>query len=430
MTEKIGYIGLGAMGGALSAHLIGAHELTVFDRNKAAVEAMAAKGARAAPSAAELARHCDVVLLCLPRSSDVHEVLFGPDGIAEALMPGTLLIDQTSGVPLVTMQIAEKLSGLGVEMVDAPVSGGIPAAQSGRVTVIASGPDTAWARAEPVLNRMTSKVYRCSDRVGDGQALKLVNNAIGGGYRMATLELVALARKAGLGLAGTVAAINAGPAANFTSTNMLAGLVEGRSTTDFALLLMIKDLNQALALGAATGSAMPVTSAARSLMQMGCHLFGDGAKLDDVIPLIERLSGMTFADGSEAAPSTDTDAALPGQIELGIVTCNLIAVSECVAAGKSFGLSPAEMARILNVGSAWSAISADILPALEAGRAPELRWSLGEAAAALDALEALAARHALPALIPGLALGLVRDAVTRHGAEASLGKLTFGYDRG
>lgn len=424
MTVRVGYLGLGAMGGALSAHLAKGHDLTVIDRNPAAVAALVAKGAKAAQSAAGLARDCDIILLCLPRTSDVRDALFAAGGLAEGLAPGTLVIDQTSGNPGQTAKIAADLAKQGVQMMDAPVSGGIPAAQAGKVTIIASGPDAAWARAEPVLAAMTDKVFRCSARVGDGQALKLVNNAIGAGYRMATLELVALGRAAGLGLAPMVAALNGGPAANFTSRNMLAGLVEGRSTTNFALSLMVKDLNEALALGAATGSAMPMTAGARSLMQMGLHLMGQTAKLDDVIPLTERLAGVSLTGGASAAGK-----ALLAQIELATVACNLIAVSECVAMGRRFGLSGDAMARILAVGSAWSAVCEDVLPAMAKGERPALRWTLKDAEKALSALSLRAAAVGVPLLLPQVALAYVQDARTWLGEKASLGQITFGYDQ-
>lgn len=421
---RIGYLGLGAMGGALSAHLAKGHDLTVMDRNPAAVAALVDMGAKAASSAADLARACDIILLCLPRTSDVREALFASGGLAEGLSPGKLVIDQTSGNPGQTTKIAADLAKQGVQMMDAPVSGGIPAALAGRVTIIASGPDAAWSRAEPVLRAMTDKVFRCSPRVGDGQALKLVNNAIGAGYRMATLELVALGRAAGLGLAPMVATLNAGPAANFTSRNMLAGLVDGRSTTNFALSLMVKDLNEALALGVATGSSMPMTAGARSLMQMGLHLLGAAAKLDDVIPLTERLAGVSLT-----GDQTTASKPLLAQIELATVVCNLIAVSECLAMGRRFGLSGEEMARILAVGSAWSAVSDDILPAMAKGSRPALRWSLKDAEKALSALSLHAANLGLPLVLPQMALAYVQDARTWLGGKANLGQITFGYDQ-
>jgi 3-hydroxyisobutyrate dehydrogenase len=423
VTVRIGYLGLGAMGGALSAHLARAHDLTVIDRNPAAVAALVAKGAKAANSAAELARDCDIILLCLPRTSDVRDALFGSGGLAEGLALGKLVIDQTSGNPGQTAKIAADLAKLGVQMMDAPVSGGIPAAQAGKVTIIASGPDAVWLRAEPVLRAMADKVFRCSPRVGDGQALKLVNNAIGAGYRMATLELVALGRAAGLGLAPMVAALNTGPTANFTSRNMLVGLVEGRSTTNFALSLMVKDLNEALALGVATGSSMPMTAGARGLMQMGLHLLGKDAKLDDVIPLTERLAGVSLSGEQVAA-----NKPLLAQIELAVVVCNLIAVAECLAMGRRFGLSGAEMARILAVGSAWSAVSDDILPAMAKGERPALRWTLKDAEKALSALSLQAATLGVPLVLPQMALAYIQDARTWLGEKANLGQITFGYE--
>jgi 3-hydroxyisobutyrate dehydrogenase len=262
---KVGYVGLGAMGSSLSKHLTDVFDLTVFDRNPVAVSALIAQGAKQASSGAELARACDVIVLCLPRTSDVQEALFGLNGLAEGLSPGKLVIDQTSGIPRETAAIAATLASRGVATVDAPVSGGIPAAQNRKVTVIASGADAAWAIAEPVLLAMTNSVFRCSNRVGDGQALKLVNNAIGAGYRMATLELVALGRKMGLSLSRLVKTLNEGQGANFTTRHMLVGVMEGRSTTNFALALMIKDLDAALSLGAETASPMPMTSGARGL---------------------------------------------------------------------------------------------------------------------------------------------------------------------
>ena len=416
----VGYVGLGAMGGALAGHLTKVHDLIVLDRNPAAVAAM--QGARGAGSGAELARDAEVIFLCLPRTSDVHDAIFGPGGLAEGLSPGKLIIDQTSGVPGQTAAIAAELATRGVMMLDAPLSGGVPAAQAGTVTIITSGPDAAWAKGEALLRAMTAKVYRCSDRVGDGQALKLVNNAIGMGFRVAALELVALGRKAGLGLAPMVAGLNAGPGANFTTRGMLVGLVEGRSTINFALSLMAKDLSEALALGLATGSAMPFTGATRSTVQMGLAILGKDAKLDDVIGLTGQLAQV------EMRGEGGTDPELQALIDTGVLVGNVIAVSECVAMGRKLGLIPAEMARILNVGSAWCAVSDAILPALAAGQVPKLPVTLGQACDALSALAARSASLGTPFILPGFALAQVQEAARLYGPQSSLGRLTFGYE--
>ena len=422
MTKlRIGYLGLGAMGGALAIHLVKGFDLAVFDRNPEAMAKLAALGAHAANSAAELARRSDVILLCLPRTTDVQAALFGNGGLAEGLSAGKLVIDQTSGVPSLTHAMAQKLASQGVAMMDAPLSGGIPAAQAGTVTIIASGDDDAWLRAEPILKAMTAKVFRCSERVGDGQALKLVNNAIGAGYRMATLELVALGRKCGLNLGVIVDALNSGDAANFTSRNMLAGLVEGRSTTNFALSLMVKDLNEALALGSATTAAMPMTSGARAVMQIGLNLLGKDARLDDVIPLTEKLADVVLKENAPSRPSNK--AQILAAIIAVTILCNTIAVCECVAMGAKFGLSTIEMARILNVGSAWSATLEKILPALARSTSPTLGITLGETATAAKFLMQLSASVGAPLLLPNIAMGYLQPAIHAIGETADLGAI-------
>ena len=108
----VGYVGLGAMGGALAGRLVNAFDLRVLDRNPAAVAAFEAIGARGAASGADMARNCDVVVLCLPRTADVREAIFGPGGLAEGLSPGKLVIDQTSGVPDQTSELAAELAAL------------------------------------------------------------------------------------------------------------------------------------------------------------------------------------------------------------------------------------------------------------------------------------------------------------------------------
>jgi 3-hydroxyisobutyrate dehydrogenase len=420
--QTVGYVGLGAMGGALAGHLTNTYDLLVLDRSPAAVALLEGKGARGVVSGAALAREADVICLCLPRTADVREAIFGAGGLAEGLSPGKLIIDQTSGVPEQTAAIAAELAARGVLMLDAPLSGGVPAAQAGTVTIIASGSDAAWAKGEAVLRAMTAKVYRCSDRVGDGQALKLVNNAIGMGFRVNALELVALGRKAGLGLGAMVDRLNAGPAANFTTRGMLVGLVEGRSTTNFALSLMAKDLSEAMALGLATGSALPLTGATRSTVQMGLALLGRDAKLDEIIALTGQLAQVEMRGEGQA------DATLMALIEVGVLVGNVIAVAECVAMGRRYGLHPAEMSRILNVGSAWSAVSDTILPALAAGKVPDLPMSLDQASQALSALAARSASLGTPFILPGIALAMVQEAARQHGSAASLGHLTFGFE--
>ena len=308
---QIGYIGLGAMGSALAGRLIPAHKLVVWDLNAVAVAAFERRGAATAPSAAELARRCDVVLLCLPRSADVRQVVFGPGGLAEGLTPGKIVIDQTSGMPGETREIARQLAERGVEMIDAPVSGGVAGASGGTISIMASGPDSAYEKALPVLTAISPNVFRCGSRVGDGQAMKLVNNVLSAGCRLATLEVVAMGRKMGLSLAAMTDVINKGSGRNRTSKLMLQNMVDGKaSASSFAMSLMLKDMNQAIALGMDAGAPTPITSAVRALLQIGVSQLGDKAQLEEVLGLIESMARTRIADdapGAAMQPATSSD---------------------------------------------------------------------------------------------------------------------------
>ena len=171
---------------------------------------------------------------------------------------------------------------------------------------------------------------------------------------------------------------------------------------------------------------MPMTAAARGVMQIGLHLLGRDAKLDDVIQLTEQLAGIKFKDTATSSTLLD-EPKLTDAIELATVVCNALAVSECVAMGAKFGLRLEEMARILNAGSAWSAISEKILPALANGEAPQLAATLGEANAALTRLTRLTGDAGVPLMLPYAALGSLQRVMNVHGESADLGALTSAF---
>jgi 3-hydroxyisobutyrate dehydrogenase len=300
---NVGYIGLGAMGGALARQIIGKFPLRVLDLNPVIVADFEKKGAIAAPTAADMARQCDVVLMCLPRSSDVGNVLFGANGLLEGLSPGKILIDQTSGIPDQTRAFARRLSESGVVLFDAPVSGSMAAAEAGTVSIITSGPKDAYERARPVLEAISRHVYRCGDRVGNGQTMKSVNNLMNTGCRFSTLEIVALGRKMGLPLEVMTEAINHTTARNFTSTGMLHAIAEGRQATNFGLALQLKDTNQALSLSVESCTPMPITTVVRGLLQIGVNTLGKNPQLEQMIGLIESLAGVRFVDPAPVAQS-------------------------------------------------------------------------------------------------------------------------------
>jgi len=295
---RVGYIGLGAMGGALARHLVGKFPLTVFDLSPTVVQGFVDSGASAAASPADVARASDVVLLCLPRSSDVQKVIFGAGGLAEGLSSGSIVVDQTSGVPSETREFARQLAETGVALFDAPVSGAMATAIAGTISIIASGPSDAFDKALPILKAISPNVFHCGQRVGNGQTMKTVNNMMNVSCRLATLEVVAMGRKFGLPLETMTEAINATTARNYTSQGMLPAIAEGRQSTKFSLALQVKDIHQAISLGAEQGVPMPIGGAARAILQIGLNALGKDAQLEEMIGVIQSMAGTQFVEKS------------------------------------------------------------------------------------------------------------------------------------
>ena len=288
---RVGYIGLGAMGGTLARHLVGKYPLSVLDINKAAVAAFEELGAQGFASAAQLARNCDIVLLCLPRSTDVERVIFGPAGLAEGLGGGAIVVDQTSGVPSATREFARRLGDIGVSMLDAPISGAMATAVAGTIAIITSGPRDTFEKALPVLKSISANVFYCGERVGNGQTMKAVNNMMNVGCRLATLEAVAMGRKYGLTLEAMTEALNSTTARNYTTQGMLPAIAQGRRSTKFALALQLKDMDQALELGLEHGVPMPMASVGRALLQIAVNTLGENAQLEQIIQVIAAMAG-------------------------------------------------------------------------------------------------------------------------------------------
>jgi 3-hydroxyisobutyrate dehydrogenase len=411
---NIGYIGLGALGSELAKCFVNSHTLHVWDRDPAACQRLASVGARVASTAADVGRSCDVVFLCLPRSSDVRELLFAPAGLSEGLSGGKVVVDQTSGVPHETGETALRLRERGVSMMDAAVSASPQVVASGGATLMASGADDVVDRVRPLLQVITRNIFRCGERVGDGQAMKMVNNAMNAGCRLATLELVALGRKAGLSLAAMTEVLDRGMARNQTTEKMLPAIARGMPSTNFALSLMLKDVNQAVELGSSVGSTMPLTRVVRSLLQVGLNTRGPAARLEDMIGVVEGMAGTHFA--SQEQPAHSAPEGLLHVIEQSVWALCRINACECLAAGSAYGLSVHSMAEVLNRSSGWSAALQEISTAT-AERVPLSRATLGSMAAIL---QHLGIRFGAPVFIANAAATVVDHAVRESGAEGSV----------
>ena len=286
---ELGYVGLGAMGGALARRLMLSHKLRVLDLRPEVVRRFAENGAIPAQDGASLARECDVVLICVPRSGDVREAIFGPGGLVEGLEPGKIVIDQTSGDPDETRAMAAELADKGIIMIDAPVSGGPAGADAGTIAIMAGGPMEVFEQVKPIFESISPNVFHCGD-IGNGHVVKLVNNTIGASCRLATLEAMAMGRKYGLSLEKMTEVVNKSSGRNSTTENMLPLFIEGKQSSNFAMALMLKDVSLATRLGINCGAPMLLANVARGLLQTGVYEFGEDANMDETATLIEAMA--------------------------------------------------------------------------------------------------------------------------------------------
>ncbi|WP_339329379.1 NAD-binding protein [Burkholderia multivorans] len=428
-TMNIGYIGLGALGGQLARRFLRDHRLAVWDIDTTAARKLADEGASVAPTAMELAQRSDVVFLCLPRSADVRNVVFAPDGLAAGLAPGKLVVDQTSGVPDETREIATALSQIGVLMMDAAVSASPQIVPTGNANLMVSGPDDVLARGKPALRAITENIFRCGSRVGDGQAMKTVNNAMNAGCRLGTLEILAFGRKAGLTLEQMAERFANSEARCQITERMLPALMQGKASTDFALSLMLKDVYQALSLGMKHGSPMPITSVVHGLLQIGGNLHGPGARLEDMVNIIASMAATSITSSPNPSVSVP-DERRPDEILTAltsIVSSQCRAVSyECIAAGLDYGLQLEDMAEVLHGSSGWSTASRNIFRELIERQHPD-PMSIGEATRHLQEGCSYAGRIGAPLMIANEARSILELMQRQFGSTRHVDELSILY---
>ncbi len=254
-----------------------------------------------AADARDLAARCDVVFLCLPETRHVEAVLFGPEGIAEALPAGAMVVDQTSGDPVAARRLAERLSESGVEMVDAPVSGGPEGAEAGTIAMLVGATEAQFARVAPILKTISPNVLHAGG-FGTGYVAKLANNLMFSAQRLVTLEVVAMAAKNGLAPERAVEILMKGSARNFFLEHTMAPRVlTGQLDSGFTLGLAHKDVRLATELGIASDSAMPFGNLVREFYTMCLNELGRDAQVNEVARIVDRMSGTSVVPGTDAA---------------------------------------------------------------------------------------------------------------------------------
>ncbi|MHB0896540.1 MAG: 2-hydroxy-3-oxopropionate reductase [Spirochaetales bacterium] len=264
---KVGFIGLGIMGKPMSKNLIKAgYSLIVNDVNAAAVAELVALGAESAENAAEVARRSDLVITMLPNSPHVKQVVLGKNGLIEGARPGLILIDMSSIAPLASKEVNAKLVEKGVEMLDAPVSGGEPKAIDSTLSIMVGGSEDLFDRCLPLLQKLGSSVVLCGD-IGAGNMTKLANQIIVALNIAALSEAMVLAAKSGVDPETVYKAIRGGLAGSTVMEAKTPMILAGNFKPGFRIELHIKDLANAIETGHDVGVPLPLTSQVMEMMQ-------------------------------------------------------------------------------------------------------------------------------------------------------------------
>jgi len=306
MSERIGFIGLGIMGRGMARNLLKAgFKVRVWNRTPARMAELAAEGAATAKDPADLAAQCDLLITCVSDTPDVEAVLLGanPPGAIHGLKPGSLVIDMSTISPHATRALAEKLRARGVEMLDAPVSGGSEGAARGTLSIMVGGEAEQVARARPAFEAMGKAITHVGGH-GDGQMVKLVNQILVVGHALAMSEALLFAQAGGLDLQKTLDAVKAGAAGSWMLSNRGPQIIERDFRPGFTIDLQQKDVR--LVLAAADQMGVPVLGTSlifnlyRTLQADG--LGGDGNHA--LVKALERLAGIEVrAGGAATAPA-------------------------------------------------------------------------------------------------------------------------------
>lgn len=292
MDKHLGFIGLGKMGVPMASRLIDAgYQLTVFDIRREGVDALVAKGARAAASPAAVATAVETVLLSLPDPAIVRAVALGADGVITGSKVRTMIDLSTTGADA-AREIAAALAVKGIAGVDSPVSGGIAGAVKGTLAVMVACPRVMFDDLEPMLKHI-GRVFFIGERAGMGQTMKLANNLLSAAALAATSEAVVFGVKAGLDPATMIDVMNAGSGRNSASQDKFPKVILPR-TFDFGFTtyLMHKDVKLCVEQAVAAGVPMPVAVAVRDQWQRTLDAFGGDKDFTTIAQLVERDAGV------------------------------------------------------------------------------------------------------------------------------------------
>jgi 3-hydroxyisobutyrate dehydrogenase len=302
----IGFIGLGIMGTPMAGHLAAAgYPLTIHDIDPSATARFAADhpAATVGVDTADVGRQVDVVVTMLPDGEQVQRVALGPDGLADSLAAGSLLVDCSSAQPWLTRETAAALAARGIATIDAPVSGAQWGAEQAELVFMVGGASADVARARPVLDVLGRAVFHVGP-LGSGHIMKCINNTITAMTLLATAEGLVLGTRAGLDPAAINAVLNESTGGSWITRNHIEPRVLSRTFDDpFKLELMLKDVRIAAELARDLELDLPYAAVAETMYHEANLHAGPGQSLSELVRWVEHLSGVEITPAGDV--STD-----------------------------------------------------------------------------------------------------------------------------
>jgi len=287
--DRVGFVGLGIMGSRQAANLARAgHALTVYNRTRATAEAWVSEhGGTVAATPAAVGAASDIVVTMVVDGDQVRAALLGPDGVAAGASPGVLCVDMSTIAPAQTRAIGAELAGYELGLLDAPVTGSSPKAQDGTLTIMAGGTSEDFARAEPLLRIMGELVVHVGE-LGQGEMVKLINNAVAAANAVTVGEALLVGQRTGVDLDALVRVMAKGSGGSAMLDLKSWPMRDHDYTTLFKLEHMLKDVRLCLEAGQSAGVAFAAASRARDVL---VAVLGRGHGDDDFAALVEALEG-------------------------------------------------------------------------------------------------------------------------------------------
>jgi 2-hydroxy-3-oxopropionate reductase len=292
---EVGFIGLGIMGKPMAGHLVKAgHTVHVCDIAEEPVNYLCSLGAAKSTCAKEVAQKSKIIFIIVPDTPDVEAVLFGPEGVADGIKPGSIVVDMSSISPLATKEFAKRLAAKGVEMLDAPVSGGQVGAENATLSIMVGGKGEVFNQVKPFFELMGKNIIHIGGN-GDGQTCKVANQIVVALTLEGVAEALLFASKAGADPMKVRAALLGG----FAQSRILElhgeRMIKRTFNPGFRVRLHQKDLNIALQSARSMGLSLPNTATAQELFNALAAQGGSEMDHSSIVTVLEKLANHTIA---------------------------------------------------------------------------------------------------------------------------------------